>query len=62
MKRIRIQRPTNKRERQWLEVPPLEPRDPDIVPAKASPSPSPPEGRSSDESWSGGRMKGASNA
>jgi len=35
MKRIRIQRPQVRRERPWLEVLPLDPRDPDVVRAKA---------------------------
>jgi hypothetical protein len=35
MKRIRIQRPKGRRERPWLEVHPLDPRDPDILRAKA---------------------------
>jgi hypothetical protein len=34
MKRIRIQRPTARRERPWLKVLPLDPRDPDVVRAK----------------------------
>lgn len=35
MKRIRIQRPRVRHERPWLDVLPLDPRDPDIVRAKA---------------------------
>ena len=35
MKLIRIQRPTGRRERPWLEVLPPDPRDPDVVRAKA---------------------------
>ena len=35
MRRIFIQRPKSKRERPWLEVLPLEPRDLDVVRAKA---------------------------
>ena len=35
MKRIRIDRHRARRERPWLEVLPLDPRDPDIVRAKA---------------------------
>jgi hypothetical protein len=35
MKRVRIQRPKSRRGRRWLEALPLEPRDPDIVRAKA---------------------------
>ncbi len=34
-KRIRIERPKAPRERWWLEVFPLDPRDPDVVKAKA---------------------------
>lgn len=35
MKRIRIHRPKARRERPWLEVFPPDPRDPDVVRAKA---------------------------
>jgi hypothetical protein len=35
MKRIRIQKPRVRWGRPWLEVLPLDPRDPDIVRAKA---------------------------
>ena len=35
MKRIHSQQPKVQRERSWLEVLPLDPRDPDIVRAKA---------------------------
>jgi hypothetical protein len=35
MRRIRAQRPKRRRERPELEVLPLDPRDPDIVRAKA---------------------------
>jgi hypothetical protein len=35
MKRIRIQKPRVRGARPWLEVLPLDPRDPDIVRAKA---------------------------
>lgn len=35
MRRIRIQKPVSKGERPWLEVLPLEPRDPEVVRAKA---------------------------
>ena len=35
MRRIRIQKPKSKGERLWLGVLPLEPRDPDVVRAKA---------------------------
>jgi hypothetical protein len=35
MKRIRIQRPKVRRERPYLEVLPLDPRDVDVVRAKA---------------------------
>jgi hypothetical protein len=35
VKRIRIDRHRARRERPWLEVLPLDPRDPDIVRAKA---------------------------
>ncbi len=35
MKRIRIDKPKPRRERSWLEVLPLDPRDPDVVRAKA---------------------------
>ena len=35
MKRIRIQRPRVRHERPWLDVLPLDPRDPDIDRAKA---------------------------
>ncbi|HTG46189.1 MAG TPA: hypothetical protein VK646_00860 [Actinomycetota bacterium] len=34
-KRIRIEKPKAPRERWWLEVLPLDPRDPDVVRAKA---------------------------
>ncbi len=35
MKRIRIQRPSVRRERDWVEALPPDPRDPDVVRAKA---------------------------
>ena len=35
VKRIRIQRPRAQREQPWLDVLPLDPRDPDVVRAKA---------------------------
>ena len=35
MKRIRIDRPRIRRERSWTEDPPTDPRDPDVVRAKA---------------------------
>ena len=35
MKLIRIQRPKGRREQPWLEVLPPDPRDPDVVRAKA---------------------------
>jgi hypothetical protein len=35
MKRIRIQRPRARRESDWREALPLDPRDPDVVRAKA---------------------------
>jgi hypothetical protein len=35
MKRIRVDRPRIRRERAWTEDPPADPRDPDIVRAKA---------------------------
>ena len=35
MKRIRIQRPRGRGERPWLEVLPPDPRDPNVVRAKA---------------------------
>lgn len=35
MKRILVQRPKSPRERPWLEVLPLDARDPDVVRAKA---------------------------
>ena len=35
MKRIRIQKPRVRSERSWLDVLPLDPRDPDVVRAKA---------------------------
>jgi hypothetical protein len=35
MKLIRIQRPKVRRERAWLDVLPPDPRDPDVVRAKA---------------------------
>lgn len=35
MKRIRIQAPTARRELSWREELPLDPRDPDVVRAKA---------------------------
>jgi hypothetical protein len=35
MERIRIQRPRLRRDRRWREVLPLDPRDPDILRAKA---------------------------
>jgi hypothetical protein len=35
MKRIRVDRPRIRRERVWTEDPPADPRDPDVVRAKA---------------------------
>jgi len=35
MKRIRVDRPRIRRERAWTEDPPTDPRDPDVVRAKA---------------------------
>jgi hypothetical protein len=35
MKRVRIERPKIRRERPWLEDLPLDPRDPDVLRAKA---------------------------
>jgi hypothetical protein len=35
MRRVRIHEPVSKGERPWLEMLPLEPRDPDVVRAKA---------------------------
>ena len=35
MKRIRVDRPRIRRERAWTEDPPADPRDPDVVRAKA---------------------------
>ena len=35
MKRIRVDRPRTRRERGWTEDPPADPRDPDVVRAKA---------------------------
>jgi hypothetical protein len=35
MKRIRIEKPKPRHERWWLEVLPLDPRDPEVVRAKA---------------------------
>jgi len=35
MKRIRVDRPRIRRERSWPEDPPTDPRDPDVVRAKA---------------------------
>jgi len=35
MQRIRIQRPKLRRRQPWREVPPLDPRDPDVLRAKA---------------------------
>ena len=35
MKRIRIEKPKVRQERWWLEALPFDPRDPDIVRAKA---------------------------
>ncbi len=35
MKRVRIEKPTGRRERPWLEVLPLDPRDPDVIRAKS---------------------------
>jgi hypothetical protein len=35
MKRIRVDRPRIRRERVWTEDPPADPRDPDLVRAKA---------------------------
>ena len=35
MERIRIQRPRLRRDRRWREVLPLDPRDPDVLRAKA---------------------------
>jgi hypothetical protein len=35
MKRIRVGRPRIRRERAWTEDPPADPRDPDVVRARA---------------------------
>ena len=35
MKRVRTQKPTIRRGRSWLEILPADPRDPDVVRAKA---------------------------
>jgi hypothetical protein len=35
MKRIRVDRPRIRRERAWMEDPSADPRDPDVVRAKA---------------------------
>jgi hypothetical protein len=35
MKRIQVDRPRIRRERAWTEDPPADPRDPDVVRAKA---------------------------
>lgn len=35
MQRIRIQRPKGRRQRRWREVLPLDPRDPQVLRAKA---------------------------
>lgn len=35
MKRVRIEKPKRRVERWWLEVLPVDPRDPDVVRAKA---------------------------
>ena len=35
MKRFRVDRPRIRRERAWTEDPPADPRDPDVVRAKA---------------------------
>lgn len=37
MKRIRIERPKARRAHPWLEILPLDPRDPDIVRVKTQP-------------------------
>jgi len=58
MKRIRIQRPKARRERDWGEALPPDPRDPDVVRAKAlaragdrtgSQAPSPQQGATAKE-------------
>jgi hypothetical protein len=35
MRRVRLEKPRPRRERTWREVLPLDPRDPDVVRAKA---------------------------
>ncbi len=35
MKRIRIDKPRIRREHRWLEILPADPRDPDVIRAKA---------------------------
>lgn len=35
MKRVRIEKPKRRVDRWWLEVLPIDPRDPDVVRAKA---------------------------
>jgi hypothetical protein len=35
MKRIRIERPKHRRERWWLEIFPIDPRDPDVLRVKS---------------------------
>jgi hypothetical protein len=40
MRRFHIQKPMSTRERPWLDALPLEPRDPDVVRAKALERPS----------------------
>jgi hypothetical protein len=37
MKRVRIEKQTSRRKRAWLEILPLDPRDPDVVRAKGLP-------------------------
>jgi hypothetical protein len=43
MKRIRTQRPKVRRDRPWLKVLPLDPPDPDVLPAKLGRSAQPHE-------------------
>ncbi len=45
MKQIRAERPRARRERPWREALPADPRDPDIMRAKASPAPKVPASR-----------------
>jgi hypothetical protein len=36
MRRVRIEKPKGRRKRPWVKALPLDPRDPDVVRAKAS--------------------------